>query len=152
MSDSLSIFKSWCHEAFHFLIEQHGFSVIQEGRKHNPYYIVFGKGDLRLAVLGEGYGSVATIHYLTPSGFEVPYQCVAADWLPTLGKRMKKRTQQSSQQEQIFQAAITIAERDADILREKQGRVNFHVALPTSSNLSHTNQTPCPARLGQKRL
>jgi hypothetical protein len=124
MSDSLSTFKDWCKDAFRFLLEKHDFKVIQEGRQYNQYYIVFGRGDVRLGVLGEGYGSIAAIHYLTRVGFEVPYQCVPADWQPALGKRKKKKTPQPSQQEQIFQAAKTIAERDDDILRGDMSRVN----------------------------
>lgn len=124
MSDSLSMFKHWCNEAFRFLLEEHGFTILQEGQRYNPYYVVFGRGDVRLGVLGEGYGTVATVHYLTRADFEVPYQCIAADWQPTLGKRKKKRTPKPSQQEQIFQAAKVIAERDDDILRGDMSRVD----------------------------
>ena len=125
MSDSLSTFKDWCREAFRFLVEQHGFTVVQKGQQYNQYYVLFGHGDVRLGILGEGYGTVATIHYLTRSGFEVPYQCVAEDWQPALGKHKKRRKQQASQREQIFQSAKIIAERDQDILRGDLFRVDF---------------------------
>lgn len=125
MTDSLFMFNDCCKQAFRFLIETHGFWVVQSGRSNNPYYVLFGRDDIRLGVLGEGYGTVANIHYLTCSGFEVPYQCVAADWQPALRRRKNKRTALSSQQEQIFQAAKTIAERDEDILRGDMTRVNL---------------------------
>jgi hypothetical protein len=123
MSESLSLFKDCCKEAFRFLEEQYDFSVVHEGRKYNPYYVVFGHGDVRLGILGEGYGRDATVHYLTLTGFEVPYQCVATDWQPPR-KMNKKRTPQRSQQEQIFQAATTIRERDTDILGGDMSRVD----------------------------
>jgi hypothetical protein len=53
MSDSLSIFKDGCKDAFRFLLEQYGFSVIQEARQYNLYYVVFGRDDVRVGVLGE---------------------------------------------------------------------------------------------------
>ena len=125
MSDSLLIFKDWCKVAFRFLIEDYDFHVVQEGRQYNPYYLIFGRGDIRLGVLGEGYGSIAVVHYLTQTGFEVPYKCVSADWKPPLGKRRKPRNPQPSQQEQIFQAAKDIAEQDKDILCGDQSRINL---------------------------
>lgn len=125
MSDSLSIFKDWCKDAFRFLSEKHAFALLQEGRQYDSYYVLFGHGDVKLGVCGEGYSSVATVHYITSTGFEVPYQCLNPGWQPAIGKRRKKtKGPEMSQQQQIFHAAKVISERDEDILRGDMSRVN----------------------------
>ena len=67
MTDSLSIFKEWCQEAFRFLTEQLGFSVLEEAPEFNPYYVSFSRDDLKIAIRGEGYGSVGSVLYVTPT-------------------------------------------------------------------------------------
>jgi hypothetical protein len=86
MSDSLSTFIGWCKDEFSFLSEQ-GFPVVQEGSQYNPYLVVFGRAGLKIVIRGEGYGSIASVFFVISGGIEVPYQCLATDWEPFLGKR-----------------------------------------------------------------
>ncbi len=58
---------------------------------------------------------------LCPKSFR---RCIPPDWQPVRKrKRKKKRTPEPSQQEQIFEAARIIAERDLDILGDDLSRV-----------------------------
>ena len=130
MNDSLSIFKEWCAEAFRFLTEKHGFAVLQEGQQYNPYYVLFGRDGLKIGIKGEGYGSIGSVFYMTSSDIEIPYQCLASDWEPFLGKAGKRRAKalkqqpERNQQEQIFDAARIISERDRDILTGDYARLD----------------------------
>lgn len=109
-------FKTWCRDAFRFLITDYGFQEIsQPHTKHsNPYQSRFSNGVIEIIVLGEGYGTIANVEYVTREGIEVATQILEPEWEP-FKKRKTKKTQQVSQEEQIIIAANRIRERDADI-------------------------------------
>jgi hypothetical protein len=128
--DSLSLFRAWCKEAFRFLTQHHGFALLRESQQYNAYYVLFGRDDLKIAIKGEGYGNIGSVFYVTSTGLEVPYQCLAPDWEPFFGKSGKRRRKalkkqpERSQEEQIFDAAKTISERDRDILAGDYARLD----------------------------
>ena len=66
-------------------------------------------------ILGEGYGTIATVQYVTTDGVEVSIQILEPDWEP-FKKRKKPKKKMHSQNDQIIMAAERIKERDKDIL------------------------------------
>lgn len=117
MNDNLTTFKAWCREAFLFLVKDHGFRELSELHpKHsNSFQVRFTNGVAEILILGEGYGTVASVNYVTQDGIEVATQLLEPDWEP-FKKRNKRKWPQVSQRDQIFAAAERIKARDADIL------------------------------------
>lgn len=117
MNESLSEFKSVCRKAFRFLIENYGFHELDglHPRHINQYQIRFGNGKVEILILGEGYGTIANIAYVTSDGVEVATQMLEPDWEP-FKKRKKIKKATLSQVDQIIMAANRIKDRDKDIL------------------------------------
>ena len=126
MIESLSEFKSICREAFQFLIMNYGFQELNGlNPKHiNQYQVRFGKGVVEILILGEGYGTIANIEYVTADGIEVATQMLEPDWEP-FKKRKKPKKTMPSQRDQIILAAERIKERDKDILIGDYTRLNI---------------------------
>lgn len=118
-------YKTWCRDAFWYLLTDYGFQeVSQPHPKHsNPYQSRFSNGVIEIIVLGEGYGTIANVEYVTSEGIEVATQILEPDWEP-FKKRKTKKTKQVSQKEQIIIAANRIKERDGDILNGDLTRLN----------------------------
>lgn len=124
MDDNLTTFKIWCRDAFQYLVKDHGFRELSEPHpKHsNPFQVRFTNGVTELLILGEGYGTVASVHYVTQDDIEVATQLLEPDWEP-FKKRHKTKTPQVSQRDQVFAAAARIKARDTDILSGDMGRL-----------------------------
>ena len=125
MNESLSEFKSACREAFHFLIVNYGFQELHglHPKHTNQYQIRFGNGEIEILILGEGYGTIANIEYVTSDGVEVATQMLEPDWEP-FKKRKKLKKAMPSQRDQIFMIADKIRGRDKDILLGDLKRLN----------------------------
>jgi hypothetical protein len=125
MDDNLTTFKTWCRDAFQYLLKDHGFREVSDPHpKHsNPFQVLFTNGITELMILGEGYGTVAGVYYVTQDGIEVATQLLEPDWEP-LKKRKKKRRSEVPQRDQVFTAADRIKVRDNDILTGDLGRLN----------------------------
>ena len=125
MNESLSEFKSACREAFHFLIVNYSIQELHELHpKHtNKYQIRFGNGEIEILILGEGYGTIANIEYVTSDGVEVATQMLEPNWVPFKRQKKFKKTM-PSQRDQIFMIADKIRERDKDILLGDLKRLN----------------------------
>ena len=125
MNDNLSQFKKVCREAFQFLIENYGFHELNglHPRHTNQYQVRFGNDKIEILILGEGYGTIADIEYVTTDGIEVATQMLEPDWEP-LKKRRKIKKAMPSQADQIIMAAARIKERDKDILQGNLNRLN----------------------------
>ncbi len=117
MNESLSEFKAICREAFQFLIANYRFKELHglHPSHTNQYQVRFGNGEVEILILGEGYGTIANIEYVTSDGVEVATLMLEPDWEP-FKKRKKLKKTLPSQKDQIFMAAGRIKERDNDIL------------------------------------
>jgi hypothetical protein len=118
-------FKNWCRYAFKFLLSDYGFQEmpLPHPKHSNPYQARFSNGTIEIIVLGEGYGTIANIEYVTIEGIEVATQILEPGWEP-FKKGKRKKTPQVSQKEQIFEAANRIKVRDTDILSGDLTRLN----------------------------
>lgn len=129
MDDNLAVFKTWCRDAFEYLLKDHGFVELPELHpKHaNPFQTRFANGTIELLILGEGYGTVASVSYVTQERTEVYTQQLEPDWEP-FKKRKRRKRLVVSQRDQIFAAADRIRERDADILSGDLSRMQAAAA------------------------
>ena len=129
MDESLSEFKSICRDAFQFLIVDHGFQELHgfHPNHKNLYQVRFGNGEIEILLLGEGYGTIANIEYVTSDGVEVATQMLEPDWEP-FKKRKKPKKVMPSQKDQIVEAANRIKDRDKDILIGDYTRLNVAAA------------------------
>ncbi len=110
-------FKSVCREAFQFLIVNYGFQELDglHPKHTNQYQVRFGNGEIEILILGEGYGTIANVQYVTTDGVEVATQMLEPDWEP-FKKCKKPNKDMPSQNDQIIMAADRIKERDKNIL------------------------------------
>ena len=107
------------------LIENYGFHELDglHPRHTNKYQVRFGNGEVEILILGEGYGTIANIEYVTADGVEVATQILEPDWEP-FKKQKKTKKVIPSQADQIIMAANRIRERDKDILLGDFNRLN----------------------------
>jgi hypothetical protein len=124
MNENLITFKTWCRDAFQYLLKDHGFRELPDLHpKHaNPFQVRFTNGVTELLILGESYGTVASVSYVTQDNIEVATQLLEPDWEPFKKRKMKK-TPQVSQRDQIFAVAARIKARDSDILSGDTNRL-----------------------------
>ena len=127
MNESLTEFKAWCREAFEFLVRDFGFHELSELHPNhtNNYQARFSNEQVEILVLGEGYGTVASVNYVTSKGTEVPTEILDPNWEPFIGRKKTKKGKAptDSQHDQIFAAARRIQERDSDILQGSMFRL-----------------------------
>jgi hypothetical protein len=126
MNESLKQFREWCLRAFAFL-SQYGFTEVESDKEQfNPYCVSFSNGEIQLVVKGEGYGSIASISYVNRDGVEVPSQFLEPNWGPQslFRKKKKKKGPSLTQEQQVFNAADRIKERDGDILQGGYARLD----------------------------
>ena len=125
MNENLSEFKAVCRYAFQFLSEHYGFRELSELHPNHSdqFQVRFGNGEIEILILGEGYGTIANIEYVTPDGIEVVTQMLEHNWEP-FKKRKKSKKTMPSQKDQIVEAANRIKERDNDILSGDITRLN----------------------------
>jgi hypothetical protein len=125
MNEILSEFKAVCRDAFQFLIVNYGFQELHglHPKHTNQYQVRFANGEVEILILGEGYGTIANIEYVTPDGVEVATQMLEPDWEP-FKKQKKPKKAMPSQKDQIVVAADRIKERDKDILLGDFKRLN----------------------------
>jgi hypothetical protein len=125
MNENLSQFKKVCRESFQFLIENYDFHELNglHSMHTNQYQVRFGNGEIEILILGEGYGTIADIEYVTTDGIEIATQMLEPDWEP-FKKRKQIKKAMPSQADQIIMAANRIKERDKDILQGDLKRLN----------------------------
>src|SRR6185436_11681444 len=116
MDVALAEFKKWCRDAFGFLAD-YGFHELPDSHPNhrNPFQARFGNGSIEVLVLGEGYGTMARVVYITSDGIEAPSEILEPGWEPFKKQKRKKKSVQFSQMEQIEMTAQRIRERDAAI-------------------------------------
>ena len=128
MDENLIAFKTCCRDAFQYLARNHGFRELSDPHpKHsNAFQVRFSNGTVELLILGEGYGTMASVHYVTQDGTEVAQQMLEPDW--DLRRKPKSRGAEKSQRDQIVAAAERINARDQDILTGDLSRLNAAAA------------------------
>ena len=129
MDENLAAFRTWCLDAFRYVVEDYGFQEPSDlsPMTSNPFQVRFTKGAVELMILGEGYGTVASVCYVTEGQLKVASQMLEPDWEP-LGKPKKRKQRVVSQRDQISAAADRIRARDSDILG---GNLSRLVAVAT---------------------
>lgn len=112
--NSLEIFKEWCREAFSFLKEYHfKEESLPDEEFINKFQVIFSKDNFKLIVLGEGYGTIASVFFMSPNNEKIPYGLL--DKNNRDFKKIKKK--ETSQKDQIFFAAQFIKENLTNVLQ-----------------------------------
>jgi len=128
MEEDIRSFKTLCSDAFQYLLDDYEFVELSDPHPEhsNPFQARFKSGVVELLILGEGYGTLASIQYITEDGTHVATEILEPDWKPLekIRSRKKQRGPEGSQQDQVYAAAKRIKERDEDILRGNMDRLN----------------------------
>jgi hypothetical protein len=116
-----SFFKEWCREAFYYL-EGYGFveEPLHKKSYTNPYQVIYSNGSIKVQILGEGYGSIVSVYFITPDNEEVYFTQLDSEPTPT---SRKKKNESLSQKDQIFKIAKHIRNNQQDILLGKYSKL-----------------------------
>lgn len=114
---SMETFKEWCREAFSFL-DTYNFKEYPLGNDKyvNHYQVIYSRDGIKLIILGESYGTKASIHFMAPNGEEIPYERLAQNHEASKTPK-NKRKMEFSQKEQIYFAAQFIQNNLKNVLQ-----------------------------------
>lgn len=111
---NLEEFKNICRNHFGFLVTEYGFSELPLPNEEfiNKFQVRYGHDPLTVVILGEGYGTIASVSFHFKEGGRFGYQ----QFLPG-GVPRKRKIKEQTQEEQIRVAADLIKANCVDVLK-----------------------------------
>jgi len=109
-------FMEVCQRSFHFLIDDFNFKPIPlpEGKFVNKFQYRLSNGTITVVILGEGYGTVASVTLFDNRGRQAGVNRLVPGFNPSAKYKRKKETK--SQDEQIEDAANKLRLHGQDVL------------------------------------
>jgi len=110
--DSLNKFKEWCRKSFSFL-KEYDFkeSTLPNKKFINEYQVIFTKDNIKLIILGEGYGEIASVFFVSLCDEKVPYALLGNE------SKAHKEINNPTQEEQINCSAQYIKNNLENVLK-----------------------------------